>query len=57
MAKSCTKAADNMYCQARLKAAQYNESFKSREGAAPFVGIEKDTLAKYELGINRVLVR
>jgi hypothetical protein len=54
MPKPCTKAADNVYCQARIKASRFNDAFKSREGAAPYVGCEKDTLAKYELGLLRV---
>jgi hypothetical protein len=54
MAKTVSKAASNMYCQARLRAAQFNDSMNSREGAAPYIGVDKDTLAKYELGILRV---
>lgn len=54
MAQRPTKAASNVYCQARMRAAEYNDAFKSREGAAPAIGCDKDTLAKYELGILRV---
>ena len=34
MGKMPSKAADNIYCKARLEAAKYNPAFASREGAA-----------------------
>lgn len=34
MPKFATKAADNMFCQARYEAAKFNERLSSREGAA-----------------------
>ncbi|MDD3185995.1 MAG: transcriptional regulator [Anaerostipes sp.] len=55
MARPVTKAFDNPYCQARLKAAQYNEKFKSREGAAEELNIAKNTLVKYELDLCKAV--
>lgn len=34
MSKYATKAAGNMFCQARYEAAKFNERLGSREGAA-----------------------
>lgn len=40
MPKFATKAADNMFCQARYEAAKFNERLSSREGAAEELGVE-----------------
>ncbi len=54
MPRHITKAAENVYCQARLKAAQYNEKLATRAGASECVpGVTEDSLKKYELGITR----
>lgn len=50
MGTSPTKAADNVYCQYRIKAAAYNDKLKSREGASEVIGISPSTLTDYELG-------
>lgn len=50
MGANPTKAADNVYCQARYKASETNERLKSREGAAELLGISPSSLADYELG-------
>lgn len=44
MSKFATKAAANMFCQARYEAAKSNERLSSREGAA------EERLARIELG-------
>lgn len=49
MGKKATKAADNMYYQARSEAAEENEEFTSREKAAEIVGIDRTRLARIEL--------
>ena len=49
MGKKATKAADNMYYQARCEAAEKNEEFSSREKAAEIVGIDRTRLARIEL--------
>ena len=45
----------NVYFQARKKAAAYNERLWSREGAAELLGISVSTLADYELGNTKVV--
>jgi len=52
MPKKVTKALLNRYCQARMRAAEYNPDFSSRRGAVEHLsGISEDALKKYELGI------
>ncbi len=50
MSKIATKAADNMFCQARYAAAKFNERLSSREGAAEELGVDRTRLARIELG-------
>lgn len=54
MSRKVTKAVNNRYCQARLKAAEYNADFSIRRTAAEYLpGVEEDSLKKYELDITR----
>lgn len=48
--QKATKACENVYYQARMKAAVYNDRLSSREGAAEIVCIERTRLANIELG-------
>lgn len=50
MSKFATKAAANMFCQARYEAAKSNDRLSSREGAAEEIGIDRTRLARIELG-------
>lgn len=50
MGKKATKAADNIYCQARYDACMDNTDFESREGASLLLGIDRTRLARIELG-------
>lgn len=50
MSKMATKAAGNMFCQARYEAAKHNERLSSREGAAEEIGVDRTRLARIELG-------
>ncbi len=50
MAQKATKAGDNVYYLARIKAAEYNDQLSGREGAAQVVCIERTRLANIELG-------
>ena len=50
MSKFATKAAANMFCQARYEAAKSNERLSSREGAAAEMGLDRTRLARIELG-------
>ena len=51
MSKVAVKAKDNIYYQARIKASEFNEIFKSRTLTAEQLNIHPSTLARYELGI------
>lgn len=53
MGTSPTKAANNIYCQCRKKAATYNDKLNSRDGAAEQLGYSPSTLAGWELGTDR----
>lgn len=54
MARPVTKAASNVYCQARLRAAEYNEDFATRATTVEHLpGVTEDSLKKYELDITR----
>ena len=44
-----TKAAGNVYCEARLSASSFNDKLSSREGAAEVCGIDRTRLARIEL--------
>lgn len=55
MAKQPTKAANNVYCIARKKAAEFNSKFSSSEGASEFLGISKDSLTDYDLDLCKVV--
>jgi transcriptional regulator with XRE-family HTH domain len=55
MGRRPTKAADNVFCKARLEAAKYNEKLYSKEGAAELLGISVSTLSDYELGLTKVI--
>lgn len=46
-----TKALNNPYYQARMRAAECNDDFGSREATADIVGVERTRLARIELGI------
>lgn len=50
MGREATKSKSNVYYNARIAAANYNEKLKSREGASEMLGIHPSTLAGYELG-------
>lgn len=53
MGTNPTKAANNIYCQCRKKAAIYNDKLNSRESAAEQLGYSPSTLAGWELGTDR----
>lgn len=54
MSRQVTKAAENRYCKARLKAAEYNQQFLTRAGAIEELpGVSEDCLKKWELDINK----
>ena len=50
MAGIATKAANSVFCKARMEAKEENEMLSSREGAAEVLGIDRTRLARIELG-------
>lgn len=55
MTRSVSKAIDNPYCKARIKASKRDETFLSREKASEKLGVSKDSLAQYELGLCKAV--
>ncbi|MCI8889248.1 MAG: XRE family transcriptional regulator [Hungatella sp.] len=55
MGRRPTKAVNNPFCQARLRAAEYNEKFFSKEYAAEQLHISAGQLQDYELGITKCI--
>lgn len=54
MPRQVTKAVDNRYYEARMRAAKYNEKFLTRISAIDYLpGVTEDSLKKYELDITR----
>ena len=49
MGKKATKAADNMYYQARFEASKINSDFSSREKASELLHMDRTRLARIEL--------
>lgn len=50
MGQPIKRTKENPFYKARIEASKWNETFKSREGAAEALGIHPSTLANYELG-------
>lgn len=55
MGRNPTKAQVNVYCQARKRAALYDDRLNSREKAAELLGVSPSTLADYELGLTKCI--
>ena len=50
MGRPVTKAAGNVYCKYRMRAAEWNDKFLSRAGASDVLpGVTEDSIKKYEL--------
>lgn len=50
MSKIATKAAGNVFYEARFQSVKFNDRLGSREGAAEELGIDRTRLARIELG-------
>lgn len=50
MGKCVTKAAGNVFAEARYQAARFNDRLHSREGASEELGIDRSRIARIELG-------
>ena len=54
MSRSVSKAADNVYCRARLEAAKFDDRLNSREKAAELCGLSLPQMTRYELGMASI---
>lgn len=55
MGRKATKATDNVWYQARIKASAYDDRLASREGAAELLGMSVSAVADAELGLSKVM--
>ena len=55
MGRGALKAAGNVWYQARIEAAKWNEKLSSREGAADEAGMSEDAVKNTELGIEKCM--
>ena len=53
MGRGATKAAGNVYYEARVEAAKWNEKLLSREGAAEALGVSVDVMKSTELDLYK----
>ena len=57
MGRDATKAAGNVWYEARMNAAKYDDRLRSREGAAERLGMSVSSIADAELGLRSLFVR
>lgn len=55
MGRDASKAAGNVWYEARLSAAKYNDKLLSREGAAEQLGMSVSAIADAELGLSKIM--
>lgn len=55
MGNDCRNGACNVYREARLKAAKYNDRLSSMEGASELIGVSMPTLRDYEVGNTKII--
>lgn len=55
MGRDATKAAGNVWYEARMNAAKYDDRLRSREGAAERLGMSVSSIADAELGLTKFM--
>lgn len=55
MGRGATKAAGNVWYQARMEAAKWNDKLLSRAGAAEALNMSEDAVKDAELGLNKCM--
>lgn len=55
MGRGATKAAGNVWYEARIEAAKWNDRLSSREGAAGVLGISADVVNTVERGLHKCM--
>ena len=55
MGRGATKAAGNVWYEARMEAAKWNDKLLSRAGAAEALNMSEDAVKDAELGLNKCM--
>lgn len=55
MGRDATKATGNVWYEARMEAAKWNEKLSSRSGAAEYMNVSEDVIKDSELGLYKVM--
>lgn len=55
MGRKPTKAVGNVWYEARIRAAEYNDKLQSRAGAAEELGVSEDAIKGTELGLEKCM--
>lgn len=55
MARDAQKATGNVWYDARMRAAEWNDKLRSRDGVEAELGISVDALRRIENGVNKVM--
>lgn len=55
MGRDTTKAAGNVWYEARMRAAQYNDALRSQDSTAAMAGVGRDAIIRIEHGANKVM--
>ena len=55
MGRGATKAAGNVWFEARIAAAKYNDRLSSRAGAAELLNLSEDAVKSAELGLYKCM--
>ena len=55
MGRDASKAAGNVWYEARMEAAKGNEKLSSRAGAAEYMNVSEDVVKDSELGLYKVM--
>ena len=55
MGRGATKAAGNVWYEARMEAAKWNDKLLSRAGAAEALNMSEDAVKDTELGLNKCM--
>lgn len=55
MGRDTTKASGNVWYEARMRAAQYNDALRSQDSTAAMAGVGRDAITRIEHDANKVM--
>lgn len=55
MGRDSSRASGNVWYEARIRAAEYNDALKSQEGAGAQIGLGRDAIVRIENDLNKVM--